>query len=236
MPVDQQIREGLAMLEQKLPTPDTNAAYDEIVREARTRTVQSRLLHGSLVAAAVVAVVVTGQLGGSGLDPVPAPQPVDEPGVVLPSPSVVDGWGDLAGVWRTRPVSIADMAHGLRARGHDGDLEASLARVLPPQLADPAGVPLTLTFERGNASVRTADAAEVLVHDQWYEVDDVDEVTIHPYSAPGGRSRFATDLEDGTLALTFLDTSVGAEAGVPAAVLLQALYTTVPFEWAGETG
>ena len=236
MPVDQQIREGLAMLEQKLPTPDTGGAYEVIVREARTRTVQSRLLHGSLVAAAVVAVVVTGQLGGSGLDPVPSPQPVDEPGVVEPSPSVVDGWGDLAGVWRTRPVSIADMAGALRARGYDGDLEAKLGRLLPPQLADPAGVPLTLTFARGNATVRTADAAELLVHDQWYEVDDVGTVTLHPYTAPGGRSRFAADLEDGTLELSLMDTNVAPEDGVPTDVLLQALYTTAPFTWVGEEG
>lgn len=235
MSVDQQIREGLVMLDQRLPTPDTSTTYEVIVREARTRTRRSRFLQGGLVAAAVLAVMATGRLGDA-LDPVPVPAPVDEPGIVAPSPSVVDGWEDLAGVWRTPPVSLEDMVDALRERGYRGDVEDSLRALLPEQLADPAGVPLTLTFVRGNATVRTADAAELLVHDQWYEVDDVATVTLHPYSAPGGRSRFAADLEDGTLVLSLMDTTAEPEGGVPTEVLLQALYTTAPFTWVGEDG
>ena len=42
MSVDQQIREGLVMLDQRLPTPDTSTTYEVIVREARTRTRKRR--------------------------------------------------------------------------------------------------------------------------------------------------------------------------------------------------
>ena len=59
MSVDRDIKEGLVMLDQRLPTPDTYTAYEVLVREARTRTRRTRLLQAGLVAAAAVAVVAT---------------------------------------------------------------------------------------------------------------------------------------------------------------------------------
>lgn len=224
------------MLDQKLTAPDTFVAYDVIVREARTRTRRTRLLQAGLVAAAAVAVITTGQLGGSMLDPLPppAPDPVDEPTSSSTHASGVDGWDDVAGRWRTEPVSIPAMAEALAEDGYDGELEAQLGRLLPDVLDDPAGVPLTLTIRNGAATLQTASSPTEVLHDQWYSVDEPGTITLRPYVAPGGRSRFAVQREDTTISLRFLDSTVDTQKGIPTEVLLTALYTTVPFEWVGD--
>lgn len=248
MPVDQQIREGLVMLDQKLPTPDTFTAYEVIVHEARTRTRRTRLVQLGLAAAATVVVVATGGFGDAELDlvpaptPAPGPQPVDEPvddRAEAPSaepghPSGVGGWGDLAGRWRSEPVSIPQMVDTLAGSGSGDDLAGMLDRLLPEEFDGSAGVPLLLTFKNGAATLHSDGAVVDGLHDQWYSVDEPGTVTLRPYVAPGGRSRFTVQRAGTTLTLTFLDTSVGAESGIPAEVMLEALYTTVPFERVGD--
>ena len=233
MSVDQQIREGLVMLDQRLPTPDTYTAYEVIVHEARTRSRRTRYLQGGLVAAAVVAVVATGRLGGTGLDPVPAPQPVDEPSVSA-DPSVLDGWDDVAGVWRSEPVSIADMAEALEDDGRTSIVQQRLDR-LPDVFADPDGIPLVLTFDNGRATMHAVDGFDTVLDTQSYTVED-GVVTVRPLTAPGGRTRFAGEIKDGELTLRFLDTTVDSAPGGPEETLQSALYGTVPFTWIGEAG
>lgn len=223
------------MLDQKLPPPDTFTAYEVIVHEARTRTRRARYVQAGLVAAAAVAVIVTGQLGGSPLDPTPTPAPtpapVDEPTSPATHASGVDGWDDVAGQWRTAPVSIDDMVEVLTEAGFDGDLENRLGRLLPDELDAPAGVPLTLTIRNGAATLQTAESPIEILHDQWYSVDEPGTVTLRPYAAPGGRSRFAVERRGDVLTWRLLDTTVGAQQGVASEMLLTALYMTVPFEW-----
>ena len=136
MSVDQQIREGLVMLDQQLPTPDTFTAYEEIVHEARTRTRRTRLFQAGLVAAAAVAVVVTGQLGGGGPDPTRPAPPVSDPS----SGRTVEGWQVvrptiLSGTWRTPDkVSARDMAERVRGSGGPDEELAKRVQLLEWQL------------------------------------------------------------------------------------------------------
>lgn len=228
MPVDQQIREGLAMLDQKLPTPDTYVAYEQIVHEARTRTVRTRFLQAGLVAAAVAVVVATGQIGGTGLDPSPAPAPADRatasaPASVSPA-SGLDGWEDVAGTWVAEDVSIASMAGHLASLGRSGVAD-DLRRVLPPTFED--GVDLTVEFHLGRATL-SFDGVEM--DSQNYAVEGDATLYLRPLVAPGGRSRFAARIEDDQLRLAFLDTTVPSRDGISEELLLAALYTSTPFE------
>lgn len=231
MPLDQQIREGLAMLDQKLPTPDTYVAYEQIVREARTRTVRTRFLQAGLVAAAVVAVVATGRLDGTGLDPSPLPAPADRasasaPASVSPA-SGLDGWEDVAGTWVAKDVSIASMAAHLESLGTEG-AEDDLRRALPRAFED--GVELELEFHLGRATL-SYDGIEM--DSQNYAVEEDATLYLRPLVAPGGRSRFAAQIDGDRLRLEFLDTTVPSRGGISEELVLTALNTSAPFERTG---
>ncbi|HEX4978284.1 MAG TPA: hypothetical protein VFV40_10510 [Nocardioides sp.] len=224
MSVDQQIREGLVMLDQKLPTPDTFATYDVLVREARTRTRRSRFLQAGLVAAAAVAVVATGRLGGPGLDPVP-PQPADSPSVSATPASGLDGWEDVAGTWATSAeVTTASIAASLEEHGQ-GDRLAELRQWLPPEFEE--GVTLSVEFHLGRADLRY-DGQEM--DQQQYSVEEDATLYLRPLTAPGGRTRFAARLDGDQLRLVFLDTTVPSSYWASEELRMRALYTTAAFE------
>lgn len=233
MSVDHEIREGLVMLDQRLPTADTYTAYEQIVHEARTRTRRTRLLHSGLLAAAVVAVVATGRVGGTGLDPAPAPGPVDRPSASAPasvSPaSGLDGWEDVAGTWIARDVSIASMAAHLESLGTAG-AAGELRRVLPRSFED--GVDLRLEFHLGRANL-SYDGQEM--DSQNYSVEEDATLYLRPLVAPGGRARLAATMagEPEQLRLEFLDTTVPSRNDISEELLVTALYTTTPFERTG---
>lgn len=216
------------MLDQKLPAPDTYTAYEVLVREARTRTRRARFLQAGLVAAAAAAVVATGQLGGTGLDPVPAPAPVDRPSTSASAEPAtgLDGWEDVAGTWSARDVSVASMAAHLESLGRPGTAD-DLRRNLPRAFED--GVDLSLEFHLGRASLR-ADGDEIDLH--YYSVDEDGTLYLRPLTAPGGRARLAARIEGEQLRLVFLDTTVPSR-GVSEQLMVTALYTTVPFERVG---
>lgn len=222
------------MLDQRLPTPDSVTAYEVIVREARTRTRRTRYLQAGLVAAAVAAVVVTGWFGGPGPDSAPAPQPVDEPTAGPLSAGAPHDWADVAGRWRSEPVSLADMAEALGDVGSTSIVRQRLDS-LPDVFADPEGVPLILTFDNGRAEVNAVDGRDTLLDEQSYSVED-GVVTVRPLVAPGGRTRFAAEIDDGTLTLTFLDTTVDAAPGGVEETMQSALLGTASFTWVGEAG
>jgi hypothetical protein len=234
MSVDQQIREGLVMLDQQLPTPDTTTAYEEIVHEARTRTRRSRLVRAGLVAAAAVAVAVAVQLGGGAPDSAPAPQPVDEPTAAPPSVVIPDGWADVAGRWRSDPVTAREMAQAAGPAASTSIVRGQLAG-LPDVFDEPTGAPLVLTFDNGDAVLEAGDGTGTALDDQSYTVDR-GVLTLRPKTAPGGRTRFAAEIRDGTLTLELLDTTVDPAPGGAEAARLSALYGTVGFTWAGEAG
>lgn len=234
MSVDRDILEGLVMLDQRLPTPDTSTAYEQIVHEGRTRTRRARLVQTGLLAAAVVAVVASGQIGVPGTDPGPASDagpaavPVDRPGAstaasVGPA-SGLDGWEDVAGTWTARNVSVASMVAHLDAVGTTG-AEAELRRVLPRSFAD--GADLRLEFHLGRATLQ-ADGEEIDLYN--YSVEDDATLFLRPLVAPGGRARFAARIEAEQLRLRFLDTTVPSRDGISEELMMRALYTTVPFQ------
>lgn len=234
MSVDRDIKEGLVMLDQRLPTPDTYTTYEQIVHEGRTRTRRARLVQTGLLAAAVVAVVATGQIGVPGTDPGPATDsgpaatPVDRPGAsaaasVGPA-SGLDGWEDVAGTWTAKNVSIASMAAHLESLGIAGAAD-ELRRALPRAFVD--GVDLTLEFHLGRATLYY-DGREM--DSQNYSVEEGPTLYLRPLVAPGGRSRFAARIEGERLHLEFLDTTVPSRGGVSEEVMLTALTTSAPFE------
>ena len=236
MSVDRDIKEGLVMLDQRLPTPDTYQAYEQLVHEGRTRTRRARLVQTGLLAAAVVAVVASGQIGVPGADPGPATDsgpaatPVDRPGAsaaasVGPA-SGLDGWEDVAGTWTAENVSIASMAAHLDAVGMTS-AEDELRRVLPRSFAD--GADLRLEFHLGRATLQ-ADGEEIDLYN--YSVEEDATLFLRPLVAPGGRARFAALIEREQLRLRFLDTTVPSR-GISEELMMTVLYTTAPFERTG---
>lgn len=234
MSVDHDIKEGLVMLDQRLPTPDTYTAYEQIVHEGRTRTRRARLVQTGLLAAAVVAIVATGQIGVPGTEPGPAVAPVDRPDASVAasadsdsgsdSASGLDGWEDIAGTWTARNVSIASMAAHLESLGIAGAAD-ELRRALPRAFVD--GVDLTLEFHLGRATLHY-DGREM--DSQNYSVEEGATLYLRPLVAPGGRSRFAARIEGERLHLEFLDTTVPSHGDVSEEVMLTALNTSAPFE------
>lgn len=233
MSVDRDIKEGLVMLDQRLPTPDTYTAYEQIVHEGRTRTRRARVVQTALLAAAVVAIVASGQIGVPGTDPGPAAAPVDRPDASVAasadsasgsdSASGLDGWEDIAGTWTARDVSIASMAAHLESLGIGGAAD-ELRRTLPRPFVD--GVDLSLEFRLGYATLRY-DGREM--DRQSYAVED-GILYLRPQFAPGGRSRFSAEIEGEQLRLEFVDTTVPSHGDVSEEVILTALNTSAPFE------
>ncbi len=233
MSVDQQIREGLVMLDQKLPTPDTSTAYEEIVHEARTRTRRTRLFQGGLVAAAAVAVVVTGQLGGGAPDLTRPALPVGDPS----SGETAEGWQVvrptiLSGTWRTPDkVSARDMAERVRGYGEYRKYLSGFSR-LPGLEGD--GARLTLTFRNAEVKLSVGKPSETNFIDwQHYELHG-DTVYYRPLTGSGGRTTYTVDVSGDRLELAFVATNVDpVDAGLGEAPMQTGLYTTSVFERVG---
>ena len=230
MSVDQQIREGLVMLDQKLPTPDTFTAYEELVHEARTRTRRTRLFQGGLVAAAAVAVVVTAQLGGGAPDSTRPAQPVGDPS---PGKSV-EAWQVvrptiLSGTWRTPDkVSAREMAE--RVRGY-GEYRRYLRGFSGIPGLEGDGARLTLTFRNAEAKLSVGEPSETNFIDwQNYELDG-DTVYYRPRTGSGGRTTYTAEVSGDRLELTFVATNVDpVDEGLEEAPMQTGLYTTSVFE------
>jgi hypothetical protein len=221
MSVDQRIREGLAMLDQKLPPPDTDSAYDQIVHGAQTETTRRRGVVVGLAAAAAVAAVLVWTSPGIP-DARPDVGPVDDPSA--PAIVKVDSAADLAGTWRSRGrVTLADMTAHLESLDVVAD---DLQRVFGDGFSAP-GAMIEMRFAGGFVYV-TVDGAEI--DRRSYEVDADGLMWLRPTHAPGGYSRFTTAVRDGLLQLRFLDSTVPPHDGVSEEVIVGALYTTVAFE------
>jgi hypothetical protein len=221
MSVDQRIREGLAMLDQKLPPPDTDSAYDQIVHGAETETTRRRGVVTGLAAAAAVAAVLVWTDGG-----IPGARPdvgpVDDP--TVPAFMRVDEAADIAGTWRSRgPVEIGVMAANVASYG---DMTQDLRRLFGSSF-DPPGAMLDVRFAGGFVYLR-ADGVEV--DRRSYSVDADGTVWVRPMTSPGGRSQFTAVIRDGLLHLRFVDTNVPPHDDVREEVVVGALYTTVSFE------
>ena len=221
MSVDQRIREGLAMLDQKLPPPDTDSAYDQIVHGAQTETTRRRGVVTGLAAAAAVAAVLVWTDGG-----IPGARPdvgpVHDP--TVPALVVVNEAADIAGTWRSQaPVRVGVMAAHVAA---SGGTTPDLRRIFGGSF-DPPGAMLEVRFAGGFVYLR-ADGVEI--DRRSYSVDADGTVWVRPMMAPGGRSRFTAVIKGDLLHLRFVDTNVPPYDGVREEVVVGALYTTVPFQ------
>jgi len=211
------------MLDQKLPPPDTDSAYDQIVHGAQTETTRQRSVITGLAAAAAVAAVLVWTSPGIP-DARPDVGPVDDPTASAPAFMRVDQAADMAGTWRSRgPVEIGAMAAQVASSGATTE---DLRRVFGRHF-DPPGVGLEIRFAGGFAYLQ-AGGEEI----DWrtYSVDEDGTVWLRPMTSPGGHSRFTAVIKDGLLHLRFVDTNVPLYDGVREEVIVGALYTTVPFE------
>lgn len=210
MSVDQRIREGLVMLDQKIPPPDTATALDVVEHGARTRSRNRGLLAAAGAAAAAAVALGATQLGGDSSE---VPAPVDEP---TSGPSQVTDAAALAGVWRTpERVSARDMAESLRGQPEYRKYLRGFASI--PGLGG-QGSRLTLTFRYGEVILSVGKPSEDNFVDwQTYEVDGP-VVYFRPRIGTGGRSIYTAVVDGDELRLRFVETNadpidVGLEEG-----------------------
>ena len=222
MSVDQRIREGLTMLEQKIPPPDTDAAFDVVERGARTRTRNRGIVASAAVAAAAAAVIGVQMVGG----PTETPSPSGQPSV---GPSQVTDSADLQGTWRTADrVSARDMAE--HVRGH-GEYRRSLRYFQDfPELRG-QGSRLTLVFSNGDLVI---GAGEPTLRDhlyrQTYSLDEDGVLWLRPLWGSGGHSRYTAVVDGDELELRFFDTNVDRSVGPAEKSVQAALFTTTTFD------
>ena len=227
MSVDQRIREALTALDNRLPDPDLGTALHVVTREGRRTAVRRRVAATAAIAAvvALVAVLTVGDTGDSpDADPVPA-----GPASEAPVEKTLVGELPVEGVYRSDPVSFADMAANLRDHG--------LARYVAPlrrELGGVRSVAILFRLHDGTAVVRLPGASLVLRSAYTLDTDEVRLISTG--GPPRWRTRFdvrmtpsGTAATGPTLTLTFLDTTAGSLRGIPSEVWLRALYATVAF-------
>jgi hypothetical protein len=227
MSVDQRLRESLHTLDHRLPDPDLGPALRAVTREGR-RTTARRRTAATVVVAAVVALAAvlafrgTGEVSGG--DPVPAGPASD-----APVEQTLVGEAPVEGIYRSDPVSFADMAANLRDHG----LERYVGR-LRRELGDVRSAAILFRLHDGTAVVRVPGASLVLR--SAYTLDTGEIRLIATGGTPRWRTRLgvrmipsATAATGPTLTLTFLDTTTGSLRGIPSEVWLRALYATAAF-------
>lgn len=222
MSVDQRIREGLTMLEQKIPRPDTAAAFDVVERGARTRTRNRGIVASAAVAAAAAAVIGVQLVGG----PAETPSPSKQPSV---GPSQVTDSADLQGTWRSADrVSARDMAEHVRSHG---EYRRSLRFFQDfPELRG-EGSRLTLVFSNGDLVIGPGrPTLREHLYRQTYSLDEGGVLWLRPLWGSGGHSRYTAVVDGDELELRFFDTNVDRSVGPAEKSVQAALFTTTTFE------
>jgi hypothetical protein len=227
MSVDARIRQGLTMIEDKLPAVDTVEGYQELHRDIR-RTSQHRRARIGAFAAAAVLVATAGTVllnRGSNANVEPAPP--------APTPTVVDDQSDttqnpygqqgpLGGFWQTRLLTRTDIAATLR--------DAGLTRYAEDYAATfPDGhFRLRLTSYAGNFVLRVKSGThQEAVDIELFQAEGPRLVIRH--SGNHGMTTYHWTVVGDQLTLTFVRTSAPGYEGFPAEVRQRALYTTASF-------
>jgi hypothetical protein len=135
---------------------------------------------------------------------------------------------ELAGTWRTSPITIERMTRTLREQG----LGEWVARF--EQNAPVSDRPTVLVLEVRDGAwdlygQPRGGQREEIDYDAQYKVDGETVVVSHE----GDSNTYRWAVEDEALRLTWLDTTYGRNKGIPEQVFQRALYMTADFRRAG---
>jgi hypothetical protein len=129
----------------------------------------------------------------------------------------------LRGTWRTRPVTVADMANTLRAAGL-GETVGGFEQNAPISDA-PTSLILDLKDDWDLYGQAQGEPRKQIDYDAIFDVEGKTIVVHHS----AGSNTFSWSVRGDVLRLTWLQTTIGSSKGVPEEAFQRALYMTAAF-------
>ena len=172
---------------------------------------------------AITVALVAAPLSGCGSDDPAAPASSPDERASGPSTSTAPATSPLEGVWQAGPISPEESEATLRRHGLDQWIKDYRANT--PLSADTV---LSLTIEDGEWDLygeSNGGQPEPIDYDAEYEIEGNKVVFLHS----DGANTYRWKINNETLRLEFVGSTLPAYEGIPEEVFQRALYMTAPF-------